>query len=955
MSTETVIEIIASVLGICLVIAIVIGLFAYVVTPVFKGIGRAIVHVFTFIANEIGDALRLVGGTVTAIVFIPLTLISVLIGRWSRAAHYGRAISSEVSALGSCFYRLAIGNPARLFCLTALTDGLERRLPEVMAQAPGPDRPSHKRLGQFDGYKIVGSLPGGGSGGKLFIAEPDDLKLAAFTRQGITDASRVVIKAFSLSDGSSLPQIVRESRALEAAKKLGLVLDHELTNERFYYVTRFVPGESLGLVTQRLHAQTGGSGLNRAHFATVMNLAGDLLQTLCRYHEGGLWHKDVKPDNIIVDGRHQPSAHLVDFGLVTPLRSGMTLTTHGTEYFRDPELVRLALKGVKVHQVDGAKFDLYAAGAVLFSMIENSFPAHGGLSQVTKPCPDALRWIVRRAMTDYDKRYTSAAAMLADLEVVRRAADPFAVKPAELPSVRAGADEADQSEQIAAGPSDSPSVYAGTWRFPNGGLAGVSVGIGAESARLAKQAAADADFAMRGALSPIPPAPPYAPAPPHAANRPRLRVTNWWSGRYESDTGPVVVPAALAEAPVARAAMTPMPRVHAAPADEPRRSAVEQLSAARGRARAARERAGQRSKARRTAGALGRSNSSGGLAVAMLLAVLVPAGAIALLLKSRESSPEPSFAAFAIDLSDESATPPPMAGSPTSLPAAPGFRFKGFDNQPPLPPSPPVALARGAAERGVGTDDLSPDEIRRAARVIETLVREGALLLPEPLAAKIRHAGTSSEPSDRADSTGHRLMTLLQSASKLHAAGEAIEAAAESPHDSPIEADTEPALERETDLDNLQGVGVLFISDLAPPLNAHTEARLSQYASRLGRAGLVPIGAFPGNRATGERLEQQQALAIELRSRVGLEPVTSPSAAQTIATWIDDFSDDVSGVIWIVPGAQASQDGIYLFGPHSAFSPDDDGDPRILETWKAIQAALKPVNNAPQTDRKSRR
>ncbi|MCP6440745.1 hypothetical protein NL474_30330, partial [Klebsiella pneumoniae] len=77
-------------------------------------------------------------------------------------------------------------------------------------------------------------------------------------------------------------------------------------------------------------------------------------------------------------------------------------TTHGTEYFRDPEMVRLALRGVKVQEVDGAKFDLYAAGAVLYSMIENSFPAHGVLSPINKRCPEALRWIVRRAMADYD-------------------------------------------------------------------------------------------------------------------------------------------------------------------------------------------------------------------------------------------------------------------------------------------------------------------------------------------------------------------------------------------------------------------------------------------------------------------------------------------------------------------------------------------------------------------------
>ena len=89
-------------------------------------------------------------------------------------------------------------------------------------------------------------------------------------------------------------------------------------------------------------------------------------------------------------------------------------------------MVRMALKGVKVHQVDGAKFDVYAAGAVLYSVIENSFPAHGGLSQITRRCPDALRWVIRRAMTDYDKRYPSAGSMLADLNYLRRAPDPGA-------------------------------------------------------------------------------------------------------------------------------------------------------------------------------------------------------------------------------------------------------------------------------------------------------------------------------------------------------------------------------------------------------------------------------------------------------------------------------------------------------------------------------------------------
>ena len=430
-----------------LLVVIVAGVVALI--AVLMLVGKFAVWLFRFIGRffatlglMLADLVRFVGSLLLVPVLCLLVVANVVIGRWSASAHFGRAVSSEVSTAGLCLYRVFIGHPARLLGLRGAVEGFEQRLPKVIAEAPGRDKPSPKRAGQFDGYKIVGSLPGGGSGGKLYIAEPDELKQAKLAKRGVGDVDRVVIKTFSMAEGSSLPQIVRESRALDAAKKLGLVLEHELTSERFFYVMRYVPGESLSAITTRLHAESPADGLDNGRLRRVLTYAGDLVAALDTYHRGGLWHKDVKPDNIII--AHE-RAHLVDFGLVTPLRSAMTLTTHGTEYFRDPELVRQALRGVKVHQVDGTKFDLYAAGAVLYSAVENSFPAHGGLSQITKRCPDALRWIVRRAMAEYDNRYASATMMLADLDYLRSADDVFAVKPAELPSMRGGA--VDESEQ----------------------------------------------------------------------------------------------------------------------------------------------------------------------------------------------------------------------------------------------------------------------------------------------------------------------------------------------------------------------------------------------------------------------------------------------------------------------------------------------------------------------------
>lgn len=536
--------ILAVIVGVPLGIAVLV----YLLVPVCKGLAWVVMQVSRFIVGELGDLLRVVGGLLTAVVLVPLTVFNVFIGRWSSAGHFGRAIEHEVRAIAWSLYRILIGHPARLLCLTALTEGLEKRVPQVVAGAPGADRPP-RRAGQFDGYTIVGSLSGGGSGGKLYIAEPTPEKLAAFDRMGVPGVGQVVIKCFSLRDGSSLPQIVRENRALPAAKRMGLILEHELTDERFFYVMKYVPGESLGLVTQRLHAQSGGDGLGPRQLREAVDYAADLVRTLCHYHEGGLWHKDVKPDNIIVAGGQ---AHLVDFGLITPLRSSMTLTTHGTEYFRDPEMVRLALRGVKVHEVDGAKFDIYAAGAVLYSVIENSFPAHGGLSQITRRCPEALRWIVRRAMTDYDKRYPSASVMLGDLEAVLAAPDPFALKPAMLPSFAEG-----DGAETPAGPQHE-------WEAAGGRFAASAFG------------------APAAAGTPVPPPiPAGVGASPGTRTAPRLKVTSWWTGRYIASPEP------------AAPAAPPAPRAPRAPR-VPGATAADQLARARERARAAQARAHKR-------------------------------------------------------------------------------------------------------------------------------------------------------------------------------------------------------------------------------------------------------------------------------------------------------------------------------------------------------------------------
>lgn len=576
-------------------------LIAFVIVPIFNFGGRATRHIFRFIIAELGDGLRIIGALLMVVALVPLTLLNIIIGRWSASSHYGRAIESEFRAMGAAIYRMAVGHPARVMGLGAMTEGIEKRLPAVVAGAPGADFPrpassssgaTDSRAGQFEGWKIIGSLPGGGSGAKLYIAQPSIQKIAALARQGIGDVDRVVIKSFSLREGSTLPQIVRESRALPAARRLGLILEHDLNPERFFYITRYVPGESLSLVTQRMHAEVGGSGgggggvgLDPTRVRAAVSYATDLLKTLSLYHAGGLWHKDVKPDNVIISNGH---AHLVDFGLITPLRSSMTLTTHGTEYFRDPEMVRMALRGAKVHEVDGAKFDIYAVGAVLYAILENSFPAHGGLSQLTKRCPESLSWIIRRAMTDYDRRYDTAGAMLADLDVLLRAPDPFAVKPGELPSVRAQSSDVPDAAingHVSPAVPQQPAAQAMQWEAEGPAMAtpvafaGVGVGAAASAPHIAGSNSANPFRAS-----------PSAPPGAGSGEQPRIQISNWWTGRYKTDVPASAAAAAQAidhESSLFIASGSPSQRV--APIGPS--TAAQQLVRARARIAARRERA----------------------------------------------------------------------------------------------------------------------------------------------------------------------------------------------------------------------------------------------------------------------------------------------------------------------------------------------------------------------------
>ncbi|HPF13305.1 MAG TPA: hypothetical protein PLJ12_03490, partial [Planctomycetota bacterium] len=79
---------------------------------------------------------------------------------------------------------------------------------------------------EFEGYKVKSEMPRGGSGARLFLAEPSASHARLMAERGIALPSRVVIKSFSLMSGAHMSGILREGRALDAARRLGQVFEH---------------------------------------------------------------------------------------------------------------------------------------------------------------------------------------------------------------------------------------------------------------------------------------------------------------------------------------------------------------------------------------------------------------------------------------------------------------------------------------------------------------------------------------------------------------------------------------------------------------------------------------------------------------------------------------------------------------------------------------------------------
>jgi serine/threonine-protein kinase len=182
-----------------------------------------------------------------------------------------------------------------------------------------------------------------------------------------------------------------------------------------YFVMQLITGGNLATLLAREPRQPVDE---------VRRLLCEIADALEYAHQRGVIHRDIKPDNILLDS-DSGRAMVVDFGIARAMEAGARLTVTGnavgTPTYMSPE------QAMGEREVDG-RSDLYSLGVLAYQMLTGRVPFTAAnsmallLKHVSEPprpigelrpdAPKPLRDVIERALLkDPDDRWPSASAM----------------------------------------------------------------------------------------------------------------------------------------------------------------------------------------------------------------------------------------------------------------------------------------------------------------------------------------------------------------------------------------------------------------------------------------------------------------------------------------------------------------------------------------------------------------
>lgn len=255
-----------------------------------------------------------------------------------------------------------------------------------------------------------------GIGGMAMVFEADDLL------KKTTVAVKILKEEFA-ADEVSVQRFINESKAVLMLSHPNIVkiFDVSVKGEYKYIVMEYIDGITLKAYMQR-------KGMLSVKETIAYSI--QILRALEHAHLGGVVHRDIKPQNIMLLRSGQ--IKVTDFG-IAKLPDAKTLTATdkaiGTVYYISPEQAA-GEKGID------RRTDLYSVGVLMYEMITGKLPFDGEnpvsialkqISEEPKPprelnpvIPEGLEQIILFAMEkDKDKRFQTATQMIDLLKRVR--------------------------------------------------------------------------------------------------------------------------------------------------------------------------------------------------------------------------------------------------------------------------------------------------------------------------------------------------------------------------------------------------------------------------------------------------------------------------------------------------------------------------------------------------------
>jgi serine/threonine-protein kinase len=246
-------------------------------------------------------------------------------------------------------------------------------------------------------------------------------------------ALKILPQKFS-EDESHVARFQREAMISIRLTHPNLVKGHEYgqAKGRWYYAMEFVQGRTVSALIKEKKV------LDEKEAAGI---ALQVARALGEIHRHGLVHRDIKPDNVMIDAHG--GARVMDLGLIKSFATEHTRLTQtgyalGTLHYMSPE----QLQGSRGPGVDG-RSDLFSLGAMLYHMVSGQIPFTGDsmveimdkqLKHELEPprkfrpgLSDGICRVIEKLMApDPADRYPAAAAVEDDLNLILQGKQPRA-------------------------------------------------------------------------------------------------------------------------------------------------------------------------------------------------------------------------------------------------------------------------------------------------------------------------------------------------------------------------------------------------------------------------------------------------------------------------------------------------------------------------------------------------